>query len=240
MDFLEEISPGSGQYKCAAGSECKVGGAGGGAICPPAGGQMQMMQMQQMPMMGGGASDVSVTCYVHGKSRKANVCTQVSTQSGIMWECTPATRCKGAAVAAQPRFTPYARPAQPQVMGAMPGAMGMGYAGAQMMGGQMMGMMGGGYANQPGGDGSLLCVVHNKKRKDTFLQQISPGVYRCKGDSLCKGAEGGAAVTTAPETATCAIHGRNRLTSFLQFEENTGTYSCKPSNECKLAGTKPI
>eukprot|EP00906_Rhabdomonas_costata_P003269 RCo005000 len=98
--YLSETSPGSGIFVCTQGNECKGGGASAD------------------PTTGGASSDSTVTCALHGKSRRANMCTQVLTEAGLQWQCTESTLCKGAGIPSSAastlaalRYNPYgARP----------------------------------------------------------------------------------------------------------------------------------
>eukprot|EP00906_Rhabdomonas_costata_P019689 RCo028686 len=74
---LCETYPGSGVLVCAQGFECSTERSlapGARATAP---------------------SDPMVTCCVHGKRRRAKLCTQVYTQTGISWRCSEISICKG-------------------------------------------------------------------------------------------------------------------------------------------------
>ena len=115
---------------------------------------------------------------------------QVQTVQGILWECTPATRCKGGAPLAQPqRFAPYARPAQ-TVPGLVQSGLPLGYGAVGMGGFAGAGGLGTmGLAALPTlgmGSDDVVCGLHGKKRKVSFMEELSPGQYRCRSDSVCK------------------------------------------------------
>ena len=77
LDFLEEIAPGTGQYKCSFGNECKTGGPSTATGLAPLPGLQGFAGLQGLQALPATVADINVTCFVHGKTRKSSVCTQV-------------------------------------------------------------------------------------------------------------------------------------------------------------------
>ena len=202
-------------FKCKVGFECK-GGSGTPAAFPTG----------PTPMLGAPGLDpnTSVTCHLHGKPRKANVCTQVATG---LWECTPATRCKGAATA-QARYSPYGTPQAPAaaVPAVQPAGGALGYTNEQLA---QLGATLASFA-QAGGLGALGVQMPVPQ----MAMQVMPTVA-APAPQTCIPVGGGAA---SGEMATCAIHGKQRLMNYLQ--ECTpgvpGMYRCRDDTQCKAPG----
>eukprot|EP01064_Diplonema_japonicum_P012690 TRINITY_DN2007_c0_g1_i6.p1 TRINITY_DN2007_c0_g1~~TRINITY_DN2007_c0_g1_i6.p1 ORF type:complete len:205 (+),score=51.92 TRINITY_DN2007_c0_g1_i6:131-745(+) len=88
---VEQTFPGSNQWKCKPGSECKL----------PA--NQVDVNKEQVP---GTPAPIHphepATCWAHGKKRSPNQLHQVNTPFGAQWECLPQFKCKGAAGAPAP------------------------------------------------------------------------------------------------------------------------------------------
>ena len=207
--YLEEFAP--GQYKCIPGYECKVSGDGTPAF-----------DMYGNPVQG--ASDEIVVCHAHGKKRKASVCTQIYTETGMAWECTLAHRCKGATTDTN-RYSPYARPEQQEQR-----VMSYGTPSPVMYpptpGVANMAPMGGPGPGAGGGD-SIACAVHGKMRRMNYMQEVTPGVpgaYRCRFDAECKG--GGASAGAGPGGMSTGFGGMS--TGFEGMSAGAGSMSVMP------------
>lgn len=176
--------------------------------------------------MQGGASgsDITVTCAIHGKMRKANVCMQVPTPMGTQWECTRTTRCKG--------DTPQSAPApahnqQPRGYGpglgmgmggmgypgmAAPYGMDYGYGMGGMggMGGAMGGAMGGPMGGPMGG-----AMGYGYAQPQPVMWQ--PPVEAMDSIGM----------------VMCVVHNKKRTMQNMQ-ELSAGFYRCKENTPCKI------
>ena len=252
IDYLEEFAP--GQFRCIAGYQCKTGGSPGPAGGIPAAIPIQPNQYERGPEL-----DV---CNTHGKNRKVSTCTQVPRPGGYRWECTPATRCKGVATPPAPppgvRYNPYGHVPPPltqqaAVAGLQPALDALAYSNPQLgpqlaqlgaalqnlaqaggMGKGGTGAMGG--RGGAGGADTVLCSLHGKKRGVSNMMEGPPGVFRCLPNATCKGsgeAQAAPGAQTKP-SAPCSVHGRNRFLTYMIKDEASGTYYCRPENQCKV------